>query len=209
MKKAILAGALAALTLAAGGAVMAQQSPTEAPAPRAMRADANADSRISQAEFVARRVQRLTAADADRDGSVTAEEMRAAAQARKAARADTRFQRLDANGDGSISRAEFDAPRAGRAEARPGRAARHGGPGRMAQRSPRAEARGPVSITEAQAKAEQAFTRLDTDRDGFITAAERRAGMQAARQQRREGMAGRRAARQARTQASPPAPASE
>lgn len=209
MKNAILAGALAALTLAAGGAVMAQQTPGEAPTPRAMRADANADSRISQAEFVGQRVQRLTAADADRDGSVTAEEMRAAAEARKSARADARFQRLDANGDGSISRAEFDAPRAGRAEALPQRAARHGGPARMAQRSQRAEARGPVSIAEAQNKAEQAFTRLDADRDGFLTAAERRAGKQAMREQRRAGMAERRAARQARTQASPPAPASE
>lgn len=208
MKKTLLAGALAALTLAAaGGVAVAQQAATQAPAPRAMRADADGDSRISQAEFVGRRLQRLTAADADRDGAVTPEEMRAIAQARMAQRADSRFQRLDANSDGSISRAEFDGRRAARAGARPHRAARmHRGAGRMAHHGQGANMHGPVSIAEARARAEQAFTRLDADRDGFITPAERRAGMQAVR---RERMTERRAAHHARSQASPPAPASE
>lgn len=207
MKKTLLAGALAALTLAAAGGVAIAQAAPQAAAPRAMRADADGDSRISQAEFVGRRLQRLTAADADRDGSVTPEEMRAVAQARMAQRADARFQRLDANSDGSISRAEFDGRRAARAEARPHRAARmHRGTGRMAHHGQGANMHGPVSIAGAQAKAEQAFTRLDADRDGFITAAERRAGMQAVR---RERMTERRAARHAQRQASPPAPASE
>ncbi len=207
MKKTLLAGALAALTLAAAGGVAIAQAAPQAAAPRAMRADADGDSRISQAEFVGRRLQRLTAADADRDGSVTPGEMRAVAQARMAQRADTRFQRLDANSDGSISRAEFDGRRAARAEARPHRAARmHRGAGRMAHHGQGANMHGPVSIAEAQAKAEQAFTRMDADRDGFITAAERRAGMQAVR---RERMTERRAAHHAQRQASPPAPASE
>ena len=207
MKKTLLAGALAALTLAAAGGVAIAQAAPQAAAPRAMRADADGDSRISQAEFVGRRLQRLTAADADRDGSVTPEEMRAVAQARMAQRADARFQRLDANSDGSISRTEFDMRRAARAEARPHRAARmHRGAGRMARHGQGANMRGPISIAGAQAKAEQAFTRLDADRDGFITAAERRAGMQGVR---RERMTERRAARHAQRQASPPAPASE
>ena len=75
----------------------------------------------------------------------------------------------------------------------------------MARVGRRMEVRGPISIAEAQGKAEQAFTRLDADRDGFVTAAERQAGMQAVREQRRERIA----ARQAQRQASPPAPASE
>lgn len=202
MRKILLAGAVAALTLAAGGAALAQQAPE-----RAMRADADGDGRISQAEFVGRGVARLTAADADRDGSVTAEEMRAVAQARRAPHADTRFQRLDADSDGAISRAEFDAPRAAGAEGRP-QHARRGGMHRGADaghRGQRMEARGPISIAEAQGKAEQAFARLDADHDGFVTAAERQAGMQAVREQRRGRMAERRAQRQA----SPPAPASE
>jgi hypothetical protein len=214
MRKSILAGAVAVLALAAGGAALAQQAPAQPENQHAMRGDADGDGRISQAEFVSRRVERLTAADANRDGSVAPEEMRAAFQTRSAERADARFQRLDADSDGAISRAEFDAPRAARtgvrAEAGPQRAARmHRGGDRMARRGQHTAARGPISIAEVQGKAEQAFTRLDADRDGFITAAERQAGMQAVREQRRAHMTERRAARQAQRQASPPAPASE
>lgn len=211
MKHAILAGALAALTVAAGGVALAQQAPAHPRTPHAMRADADGDGRISQAEFVGRTVERLTAVDANSDGSVAPEEMRAVAQARRTQNADTRFQRLDANSDGAISRDEFDAPRAAGGEGRPQRAGRggmHRGGG-MAHGGGRMQARGPISIAEAQGKAEQAFARLDADQDGFVTAAERQAGMQAVREQRRGRMTERRAARHAQRQASPPAPASE
>lgn len=195
MRKTLMAGALAALTLAAaGGVAIAQQAP-ERPQARALRADADGDQRLSRAEFVEARVQRLAAADADRDGSVTREERRAAHQARRAGRADARFERLDADNDGVISKSEFDARREHRAEAR-------------GDRGPRRAHRGPVVIAEAQARAETAFARLDADRDGFVTAAERQAVRADRREQRRERMLERRAARQAQ-QASPPAPASE
>ena len=212
MKKTLLVGGLAALTLtAAAGFAVAQQAQTQPT--RSMRADVNGDSRISQAEFVGQRVQRLTAADANRDGSVTPDERRAVGQARMAQRADARFQRLDADRDGAISRTEFDSQRTARREGRPQRAAgsarMHHAAARAVHRGQRMEARGPVSIAEAQTKAEQGFARLDADRDGFITTAERQAGMQAMREQRRERMAERRAARQARMQASPGTPASE
>ena len=84
MKHAILAGALAALTVAAGGVALAQQAPAHPRTPHAMRADADGDGRISQAEFVGRTVERLTVVDANSDGSVAPEEMRAVAQARRA-----------------------------------------------------------------------------------------------------------------------------
>lgn len=211
-KKTLLVGGLVALTMtAAGGIALAQQSQT--PPTRAMRADVDGDTRISQAEFVGQRIQRLTAADTDRDGSVTPEERRAVAQARMAQRADTRFQRIDADHDGAISRAEFDTQRAARMEARPQRAAHagrmHPAAARMAHRRQGAEGRGPVSIAQVQARTEQAFTRLDADHDGFITTAERQTGRQAMREQRHERMTERRAARQARMQASPGTPASE
>ena len=204
MHKTLLVGGLAALTLAAaGGVAFAQQ------APRGMRADADGDQRISQSEFVGQRVQRLTAIDTDRDGSVTADERRAAMRTRMAARADARFDRLDANDDGSVNRAEFDAAREAGREARADRAPRpmraHRRMARGERGMDRMEARGPVAIAEAQARAEQAFARLDADNDGFVTAAERRAGRQAMREHRRERMVERRAARQA----SPQAPASE
>ena len=208
MHKTLLAGGLAALMLASTGVAFAQQAPA-----RGMRADTDGDSRLSQAEFVGQRLQRLTAMDADRDGSVTADERRAAMQARMAARADTRFDRLDSDNDGAVSRAEFDAAHEARREARADRGPRpmraHRGPAHgqrgMARMGRRMEARGPVVIADVQARAEQAFTRLDADNDGFVTAAETRAGRQAMREQRRERMAERRAARQA----SPRAPASE
>ena len=206
MKKTLLAGGLAALTLAAaGGVAVAQQSPDRGPA-RWLRADADGDQRLSRAEVVDARIQRLAAADADRDGSVTRDEMRAAGQARRAERAAARFARLDADDDGAISQAEFDARREHRAEARGDRGPRraHRGParaGRMADR-------GPVVIAEAQARAEAGFARMDADSDGYITVAERQAARADRRQHRRERMMERRAARRAQ-QASPPAPASE
>lgn len=205
MHKTVLAGGLAALMLAsAGGVALAQQAPA-----RAMRADTDGDSRLSQAEFVARRVQRLTAVDTDRDGSVTADERRTAMQARMAGRADARFDRLDADNDGAVSRAEFAAATTAGREARAGRGghamhARRGG-AHARHGMARMEVRGPVVIAEVQTRAEQAFARLDADHDGFVTAAEGRAARQGMRERRHERMATRRAARQA----SPQAPASE
>lgn len=206
MNKTLVAGALAALALAAGGAAFAQQSP-ERPQTRGLRADTDGDQRLSQAEFVNRRVERLAAADSDRNGSVTRDEMRAAAHSRMSRRADTRFDRIDADDDGVISKAEFDARREHRAESRGDRGPRraHRGAHRRAER--RAD-RGPIVIADAQARAETAFARLDADRDGFITADERRTSRVDRREHRRERMAERRAARRAQ-QASPSAPASE
>ena len=209
MKTTLVATALAALTLAAGGAAVAQQS-AERPQARALRADTDGDQRLSQAEFVGRRVERLSAADADRDGSVTRDEMRAAAEARRTQRAEARFERLDADDDGAISKAEFEARREHRAGARGDR-----GP-RRAHRAPHGRAgharglleRGPVVIADAREKAEAAFARMDADRDGYVTAAERQTVRVGLREQSRERMAERRAARRAQ-QPSPSAPASE
>lgn len=212
MNKAILAGGVAALIAAvAGGLAFARAEPAAAGAqdrPARVRADADGDQRLSQAEFVQARVDRLAVADADRDGSVTPAEFQAAGEARRAERAALRFDRMDADDDGSVTRAEFDAAREARGEARGEhggqrghRAHRRGGPERMGARM---DARGPVDIAQAQAKAAEAFARLDADHDGYLTAAERRAGRQEMREHRRE----RRGARQA-SQPSLPAPASE
>lgn len=215
MKKTLILGGAAALALlTAGGVAIAQQAP--APQARHARADVDIDGRISQAEFVQSRVGRLTAMDANRDGTVTPEEARAGRDAQRAERRVAMFDRLDADKDGSISRAEF--------EARPERGPR--GPEQAGERrGPRAHAgghfgrgpgrghggergqRGPVVIAEAQAKATEAFTRMDADHDGFVTQAER----QAARAQMREHRQERRAERMARRQGqpSPQAPVSE
>lgn len=208
MRKTLVAGALAALTLAAaGGVALAQQTP-DRPHARGMRADADGDQKLSRAEFVEARVQRLSAADADRDGSVTPDEMRAAAQARRAGRAEARFDRLDADNDGAISRAEFDARREARAGQGPRADRAHRGVGRHGARGEGREARGPVVIAEARARSEAAFARLDVDRDGYVTAAEHQAARAERRGHRHERMGARHAAHRAQ-QPSPSAPASE
>lgn len=158
MNKTLLAGALAALSLTAASGALAQQS-TERPHTRGLRADTDGDQRLSQAEFVGRRVARLTAADADRDGAVTGAEMRAAAEARRArraermaergpiviaearARAETAFVRLDADRDGYITVAEHRMARSDRRERRrEGRAER-----RAARPAPQASPPAPAS----------------------------------------------------------------
>ena len=206
MRKTLLTGVVV-LGLAAAAGVATAQQPAERPA-RALRADADLDGRISRAEFVDRRVQRLSSADANGDGAVSREEMQAQRRAGHQQRAEARFARLDADSDGRLTREEFTAVRVLRADdaARLGRdrarAGRHG------PRGPQGGARAqgePVVIADVQAKTAQAFARMDADNDGFITAEERRAGMRSARQDRRERMAERRAAREA----SPQTPASE
>lgn len=196
MTRTFVLGGVAALALAGAVAATAvAQTPAPQAQHRAARADLDQDGRISQAEFVERRLTRLTAMDADRNGAVAREERQAARQTRRAERAGAAFDRLDADKDGSISRAEFEARRA---SARPMRPAR-------ANAQPR-----PVDIEQVRARTTEAFARLDADRDGYLTREERRAGAGMMRAHRREHRAERRAERIARrAQASQTAPASE
>ena len=117
-----------------------------------------------------------------------------------------------------ISRAEFDAGHAARpdrAERGPGperaRSGPRGGP-RHAMRGPEGRERGPVVISEVAAKLGEQFDKMDADRNGVVTADERRADMTAHRAERRAERGGerqqRRAVRPAQQPASP-APASE
>lgn len=213
MRNTFLTGLGVIALAAAAGAATAQVPPAPAvgaPAPHHSRADPN--RQITRAEFVDARIARLTALDTNRDGVVSPEERAAAMQARRAERAGDRFAKLDANGDGSISRTEFDAghaarpdrgPRAERAGHREGR---RGG----AHRAMRGQGRerGPVVIAEASAKLGERFDKMDADRNGVISADERRAAMSAQREQRQERRAARQAQRPAQQPASP-VPASE
>ena len=216
MRKTFLTGLSVIALAAVAGAATAQVPPAGAAAPYQARGEAN--RQMTRAEFVDTRVARLTALDANRDGTVSVEERQAGMQARQAERADARFAKLDANADGSISRAEFDAghaarpdrgPRAERAGNRGG--ARHAmrGSGRSGAegRGPGRE-RGPVVISDVAAKLGERFDKMDANRDGVISADERRAAMTAHRAERQAQRAERRAARPAQQPASP-VPASE
>jgi hypothetical protein len=83
------------------------------------------------------------------------------------------------------------------------------GPGRPGAegRGPGRE-RGPVVISDVAAKLGERFDKMDANRDGVISADERRAAMTAHRAERQAQRAERRAARPAQQPASP-APASE
>lgn len=179
MKTLLISACTAALLLSAGAASAQSQ--------RGQRLDADQDGRVSRAEFLSR-LDRMAAVDANRDGSITPDERRAAMQARAAQRRDAAFDRLDANSDGAISRAEFEA-RPQRAE----RAAR----ARMSGQQVRRMHRGPAAATSARAdrtvdlgqareRMSQTFARLDKDGDGYLTVEERRAGAMERRQHRRE-----------------------
>lgn len=201
-KSTLTAGAAAVLALLSAGAVMAQQ-----PGPgRANGADA--EGRISRAAFIDSRIARLTALDTNRDGVVSPEERRAGMQARRSERMAARFDALDRNGDGTISREEFTAPReqgADRADRANRGERRHGPRGGHHQRGERGEARGAMTIADVQARLTAQFDRMDTNRDGFVTAEERTAARQAGRTERR----GDRMSRRAPAQASPSTPSSE
>lgn len=220
MKKTMIGGAAAIALAAVSGMAVAQ---TAAPnrTPNTVRAQM-AERSVTQAEFVEGRLARLIAADANRDGVVTPEEMQAARQAQRTERMNQRFTRLDANGDGSVSRAEFDAAHAPRTERGPraeragrwvGQGGGHRGPMRAGHRGAEGtRERGPIVIADVRAKLTEQFAKLDANHDGVLTAAERRAGWQASAEQRREGRAehrqGRGQHRPAQQPASP-APASE
>ena len=84
----------------------------------------------TRAEVEARVKERFGKFDANRDGTVTADEMKAFAEARMKKSGDARFAEMDANKDGSISRTEFDAAQAARRSMRNGLVMipPHGGP---------------------------------------------------------------------------------
>ena len=222
MKTSTLAIGAAVLAVMTAGTALAQQAPN-----RSARGDADNDGRVSRAEFVDARVARLTAIDTNRDGTISAEERRAAFATQRSERASARFAALDKDGNGALSREEFSAPREARADRgerdgrhgmrgpRGGRGGDHAGHGghRGGHRGgpgggERGEARGPLAIADVQARLTARFDRIDANSDGYITADERSAARAAAREQRGERRAERMAQRAAR-QASPSASASE
>jgi Ca2+-binding EF-hand superfamily protein len=76
-------------------------------------ADTNGDGMISrdEARALPRLAKHFDQIDADKNGQITAEEMKAAHQARR----NASFDKLDANKDGVLSRDEFNAARTHRA----------------------------------------------------------------------------------------------
>lgn len=170
--KILLAGAT---LLAGAGVAVAQQ-----PGARGPMADVTRDQAVARAE------QRFQQLDANRDGRVTADEARQVRQAGRAERQGRLFDRLDANRDGSLSREEFAARGQMRGERGAGRGmgGMRGGAEGRAMRMFGED--GVITAEEFRARALQRFERLDANRDGTVTMAERQQVRQQMRQQRME-----------------------
>lgn len=180
---------VAAIALTGATAAVAQTALPVA-AERA-RPDANGDGILTRAEATQHAEAQFARMDANRDGRVTPED-RAAGQERR--RTET-FARMDADNNGAITRAEWD--RAGEAmaerrearrgelgqatgraegnrEAR-GRGGRRGQMGRTMMARADANSDGAIDRSEFVAAATARFDRLDADRDGSVSTAERQA----------------------------------
>lgn len=112
-RKTLLSMVSALSLLVAAGAVQAQQATpkaAEAPQDGFAMLDFNGDGKLTAEDFTARKLAQQKALDADGDGFITLEEMKAHAgeEARKRAeaRAERRFLALDTDGDGRLSAAE-------------------------------------------------------------------------------------------------------
>jgi len=103
---------LAALGLASAAVIAAAAPEGRGPmGDRLKQADTNGDGMISREEAKAlpRLLKDFDAIDANHDGQITADELRAFHQARRAERQAERWKKLDTDGDGRISRAEAQA----------------------------------------------------------------------------------------------------
>ncbi len=140
-----------------------------APAPLLAQAAAPAPQPIPRAAFIGTMDGEFRKIDADRDGEITRAEIeqfqRAAAAARVQALRGQLFAGLDADRSGQISAAEFT---------------------RMPINPPRTDATtllrfdtsrdGKVSLLEHRTATLANFDRMDSDKDGVVSAAEMRAG---------------------------------
>ena len=151
------------MTISGAMVFLLAQAAATAPAPAAK---AGAQPQMPTKAGVQAQVKRtFDRIDANKDGWVDKAEAERDFDARFRARQNAAFARIDANKDGSISRQEFDA----------------------ASGQPTAQARsnwltfndvdknGRVALAEATAKELGAFDRIDTDRNGILSAEELRA----------------------------------
>lgn len=200
MKIYLIAAALASTSV--GGIAYAMDITPPAPT-KPVRGDTNNDGKISRAEYVAGATARFAELDADKDGNLTREEMRAGHKGRRGGKQamggpfqpvqdgdmkaqrkggrDRGMARVDTDGDGKISRTEHDAMSAKRFQ----RMDTNGdgtvdktemAAGRGGGRgAARIDTNGDGALTRAEydAMSAKTFARMDKNGDGFIDASER------------------------------------
>ncbi len=155
-----------------------------------MMADANKDGAVTKAELTAALEARFAKMDVDKDGKLT----QADRDAMRQQRLDARFARMDSDRNGQISKAEFAAAHQARAEKRAEAGKRdgrhfggrhHRGPGRdMMGGKQGMRAGGDIAKADFLARPLAMFDKLDSNRDGKVTAEEMKAARQAMRAER-------------------------
>lgn len=138
--------------------------------------DANADGRLTRAEFDAAQKARFDEIDADKDGSATREEMRAAMKAGRDKAQKARFTALDTDRNGQLSESELKAAPEGGPRGR-GPGGPRGGPGKGDHAQGEriggdADKDGEFTFAEFTARPSEMFTRADANKDGVVTIAE-------------------------------------
>jgi len=141
--------------------------------------DANADGKLTKAEFDAAQQARFNKIDANKDGTATREEFQAAhkadAEARRAEMSKARFTALDTDKSGQLSQSEFAAGGPGhdgdKGHRRGGPGA-HKGPGPDGPRRASADGDGKMTFAEFSARGAEAFARADANKDGVVTISE-------------------------------------
>lgn len=189
-----LLGAAAALIALPTAALVAQTATPEKPAKPPMASQTRAD-------VEARTKERLARLDANKDGTVTREEIASFADAQMKERNASMFMAMDSDKNGSISRAEFDAHHANPRQSKGPRVTRIEARSMSEPRSDKGEAHGrnmrmmmvdrgglmmaeggdKIVIADAVKKALERFDAADTDKDGIMSPEERRAARQAMR----------------------------
>lgn len=146
---------------------------------------------VTRQQAIERADRHFARIDLDNDGRATPDEAHRAFAQRREGRMDRAFERLDADRDGSISRAEFEQGRERRAESGAERGPRHGARGRRhgggLMRAERMFGeQGFMTREQMRERALARFDRLDLDRDGTLTSAERRQAREQFRRHRPE-----------------------
>jgi hypothetical protein len=182
------------MTLLTLGAALIAVPALAAPGGDRNMGDADGNGVLTRAEAEAAATQMFAKMDANQDGKLDAADR----AARHAAMQAKRFAALDANSDGSISKAEWDQHGADRQAKRAERKAKRGAAGEEGKREMRghhgkrgshhgmrgdhgmmmkADADGDKAISQAefQTAALARFDRLDSNKDGKVTAEERQA----------------------------------
>jgi len=160
-----------AAMLAVAGVALAQSGP--GPDRRGPEGD------VTRQQVIERTDRMFARLDANHDGRVTPDEMRAMGEHRRDEMRQHMFDRLDANHDGNISRDEFAQAHDGPPPGGPD------GPGGPEGGMRGAGMIGPEGVTleQMRARALERFDRADANHDGILTADERHA----ARERMRDG----------------------